>query len=142
MDIVANLIEYLLTVTAITDETSTRIKPGWIAQGSATPYIIIKVVAADHDQELSGKGAFVKKTLSVECVSNSHTEAGTLHKIVRENLDSFQQQTMGTDNLWINSTRLTNEFDDVDDPQSANQKWTFIRTGIYDISYVETEALP
>lgn len=138
--IIPDLTTYLLGRAAISSIVGTKIKSGSIAQGTEPPYIIIKVVAADHDQELSGRANFVKKTLSINCVAYSYAVADNLHEQVRLNLDSFQQQLMGS--FWINSTRLTNEFDDEFEPASNNQKWTFTRTGIYDISYPQEEALP
>lgn len=128
-----NFIDYLLSVTAITDICSTRIKYKKIAQNSDNPYIIISRVSGFYDQELDGDSDFTKLTLSIKCYADSYLVAEQLFEAVRLNLDGYQQALIGT--FWINSVKLVDDFDGEEDPVDADQEYLEIREGIYDISF-------
>ena len=136
--IIKELIVYLRSISAITDITGNRIKPGTISQVDTNPFITLNTIYSNTDQTLAGTDDFVTKGIKINCVSNSYKDTDQLHEIVRQNLDTYQQSLIGP--FWINSTRIVDEFDDMIEPKSNNQKWTYIKTSIYEIHYPQVDS--
>lgn len=136
--IIKELITYLLTVSDITDITGTNIKPGTISQTRKPPYITVSTVYSETDQTLAGTDDFVMKAVRIDCVSYKYSQTDQLHEIVRENLDTYQQALMGP--FWINSTRIVDEFDDQIEPKANNQKWTYVKSSIYEIHFPQADS--
>ena len=131
--LIPNLRNYLLTITDLTDILGQKIRAGAIHQNDTYPYVIISLIVSDDNQTLNGSTDFTKRTVELKTVSLSYEQTETIDEIIRLNLNGFQQQLMG--DLYINSTRKTNEYTFTDPPENGGNKFIFTRETIYDISY-------
>ncbi len=141
------LMQYLVTVTALTDlvssdaDTNTfNIRPGTVTQGTATPYITIQQLNDEPDQVLSGVTSFTKTTFSFNIVSDSTLTNAQIANTLRQNLDGYQRRllpetlTAAQGAIWVNSTRRTNGYNFPNSPQTGDQHTLQEQTEIYDIS--------
>lgn len=128
-----NLRDHLLTVGDLTAIVNEKIRPGAINQTDTYPYVIITLVTTDDNQTFDGATDFIKSTIEIQTFSLSYKQADQIAEIIRLNLNGFQQKLMGE--LYINSTRKTNEWTFTAAPETGDNKWIFSRATIYDISY-------
>jgi len=128
-----NLRNHLLTVAALTDIVGVKIRAGAIHQDDTFPFVIITLVVSDDNQTLNGSTDFIKTTIEIQSISLSYKECEEIAEAIRLNLNGFQQKLMGE--LYINSSRKTNEWTFTDKPLTGGNKLIYTRATIYDISY-------
>jgi len=81
---------YLLTVTAVTDIVSSRIRPDALIQNETFPAIVIDETNSDHEHTISGGGGIVTSQMTVACYSETRLAAENLGEKVRAALQGYE----------------------------------------------------
>jgi len=86
---------YLLTVTAVTDLVSSRIRPDALIQKETFPAIVIDETNTDHEHIISGGGGIVTSEINVSCYAETRLAAEGLAEKVRGGLQGYEGSAGG-----------------------------------------------
>ena len=88
--------QFLETKTAVTDlVTTSRIRPQWAPMDETEPFIVVRVVSGESDQDLGGGSGSALTRLQIDCYAATATAATTLREAVRVNTRPSKAATWG-----------------------------------------------
>tara|TARA_Y100000310_G_scaffold239557_1_gene243183 strand:- start:1870 stop:2286 length:417 start_codon:yes stop_codon:yes gene_type:complete len=110
--------EHLVEAAAISAVVGSRVYPNLLPNGTTYPALMYRPISSNRDQTHNAEtGSFVKSRWEFNCYGASYTEATTLARAVRAELESYQGdlgangKTYAVDNIEIDGPRASYDQD-------------------------------
>ncbi len=127
-DIGTNLRTYLVSITAITDQVSTRVYPDVLPQNATLPAIVYRMISS-VPQHAHGQTTKLKQTrFQIDCIATTRLVANATSEIVRKNLDHYNGAA-GDDTVDI-SLSVSDRYD-YEPPKDASDNGRYITSTDY-----------
>jgi len=139
MDALDALYEYLTSKTEVTSLVGAQIYPDYAKQGTSRPYIIYYQQNQDRNPALIGDTGSLEDTIFIEAWADTRSSARAIREALRDVLNGFQRQTMGTSpGIYISFCDLQNMLSDYEKPEDNSGTPTFVERSVYRLGYKES----
>ena len=117
-DLKSSIRTYLVGLTSVTDELSTRIYNLWAPQSPTYPYAVLEVISTDSDLSGVGESGLFRSTFDVTIHSDASIGGSDAGDAVRLVLDGLSETALS--GITFDRVEMTDERDQVTAPTDAD----------------------
>lgn len=137
MSIATDLRSYLLTQSALTTLSSTRMFCHKRDQGSAFPALVLSLESEEHGHHLRAASGWAMARVTIDSVASTYVSAAAIDEQVRQELSGFNG-TIGTSSTLVTSVVLDNRAERFMDPIDGSDVGAFVISSDYMVQYAES----
>lgn len=136
------IMEYLQTISDLTDIIPPeRIQPIAQRKTHEKPFIVVRRLSRTDSQDLSGNTSYSEiDTFEIDVICDITAQGDTASEIIRQHLDGYQQQNMGSSNpVYIGSVRYRNAYNFFNQDQTGQDAYGFHFVNTFDFGYLQDD---
>lgn len=136
MTMSAGLYTYLVSLTPVTDQVSTRVYNGRAPERTVYPYITYEEISGPTVQQQAAAAGLVDSRFQIDVWAETHPSREATAEAIREALDGFTGSTMGS--MTVKRVSLENRQDSVDQADGGSQRAIYRKIIEFRIWYAES----